>query len=165
MREVLISTLSMCLLCSAVPLNGLINEVMLDISDSAVRFQGPAMSRTETGPTPMELDRLRVEGFDAVYNLDYKTARERFEKMTQLAPDNPAGYVYLANNIWLETLKKSRRLVTTVYTSQSFYEVKTEDRVDAKRDQAFNQLIRQAIAASQTRIAKNQSDAEAVYYQ
>src|ERR1700682_2685122 len=59
-----------------------------------------------------EFDRLRTEGFDAVYNIDYKTARQRFLQMTKIAPDHPAGYVYLANNLWLETLFQSRRLTT-----------------------------------------------------
>ncbi|HMG33161.1 MAG TPA: tetratricopeptide repeat protein [Blastocatellia bacterium] len=155
MREVLISIVSVCMLGSAAP----------GASDARLLLQAPSAASTSTGSSLVELDRLRVEGFDAIYSLDYKTARERFEEMTRVAPENPAGYVYLANNLWLETLKKTRRLLTTVYTSQSFYEVKTEDRVDVKRDQSFNQFIKQAIAASQARLAKNSSDVEALYYQ
>ncbi|PYT06926.1 MAG: hypothetical protein DMF60_08195 [Acidobacteria bacterium] len=112
-----------------------------------------------------EFDRLRTEGFEAVYNIDYKTARERFLQMTKIAPDHPAGYVYLANNLWLETLFQSRRLTTSVYTGGSFYaQDKSEDQVDQKRDREFSELIKQALAATRARLLKNSKDVEALYY-
>jgi tetratricopeptide (TPR) repeat protein len=116
-------------------------------------------------PDVSEFDRLRTEGFSAVYNIDYKTARERFLQMTKLAPDHPAGYVYLANNLWLETLYQSRRLTTSVYTGGSFYaQDKDEDTVDPKRDRDFNDYVRQALAAGRARLVKNSKDVEALYY-
>ena len=122
-------------------------------------------SRTDRETGVSEFDRLRTEGFNAVYNIDYKTARERFLQMTRLAPDHPAGYVYLANNLWLETLYQGRRLTTSVYTGGSFYsQEKDEDQVDQKRDREFNDLIRQALAATRARLVKNSKDIEALYY-
>lgn len=113
-----------------------------------------------------EFDRLRNEGNDALYNMDYKTARERFQSMTKLAPDHPAGYVYLANNLWLELLNQSRRLTTTTYTTGSFYSQDAdEDKVDPKRDKEFNDLIKQARMAARARLIKNSKDAEALYYE
>lgn len=112
-----------------------------------------------------EFDRLRTEGFSAVYNIDYKTARERFLQMTRLAPGHPAGYVYLANNLWLETLYQGRRLTTSLYTGGSFYsQDKDEDQIDQKRNRDFNDLIRQALAATRARLVKNPKDVEALYY-
>lgn len=112
-----------------------------------------------------EFDRLRIEGFDLVYNIDYPAARERFLRMTRLAPDHPAGYVYLANNVWLEYLNASRRLSTSLYTGQSFYrQDKEEDASDIKRDREFGNLIRQAILVAQERLKKNSNDKEALYY-
>ncbi|MFL6212376.1 MAG: tetratricopeptide repeat protein [Blastocatellia bacterium] len=113
-----------------------------------------------------EFDRIRQEGNDALYNMDYAAARERYTQMTRLAPDHPAGYVYLANNLWLELLNQSRRLTTSTYTGGSFYEQdKDEDKVDPKRDREFSDLIKQAIAATQARLRSNPKDAEALYYQ
>src|SRR5689334_10673086 len=115
---------------------------------------------------PAEFDRIRREGNDALYNMDYATARERYTQMTKLAPDHPAGYVYLANNLWLELLNQSRRLTTSTYTGGSFYEQdKDEDKVDPKRDREFSDLIKQAIATTQARLRGNPKDAEALYYQ
>ena len=125
-----------------------------------------AEPKTDQPGGPSEFDRLRVEGFDAVYNLDYKTARERFLHMARLAPDHPAGYLYLANNLWLETLYLSRRLTTSVYTGGSFYsQDANEDKVDPKRDREFQDLIRQAVAVSKARVLKDAKDVEALYYE
>src|SRR3954470_14130386 len=113
-----------------------------------------------TAANVAEFDRVRQEGNDALYNMDYTTARERYTQMTKLAPDHPAGYVYLANNLWLELLNQSRRLTTSTYTGGSFYEQdKDEDKVDPKRDREFSELIKQALAATQARLRANPKDA------
>jgi hypothetical protein len=125
-----------------------------------------AEGKNDQQVNPSEFDRLRVEGFNAVYNLDYKTARERFLQMTRLAPDHPAGYLYLANNLWLETLYLTRRLTTSVYTGGSFYsENANEDKVDPKRDREFQDLIKQAVAVSKARVLRDAKDVEALYYE
>lgn len=154
---------------------GLILSISIAVSNVtavlAIRHVSPqesAPSATTSGrPADLsEFDRLRIEGFDAIYNIDYKTARERFMQMTRLAPEDPAGYVYLANNLWLETLYQTHRLTTSVYTGESFYsQDANEDKVDQKRDREFNDLIRQAIAATKARLIKNPKDVEALYYQ
>src|SRR5262245_4779513 len=50
------------------------------------------------------LDTLRAEGYEALYNLDYIGARARFQKMVDLAPDNPAGAQCYASSLWLQQL-------------------------------------------------------------
>src|SRR5262249_30142930 len=73
--------------------------------------------------------------------------------------------IYVANNLWLETLYQGRRLSTSMYAGGSFYsQEKTEDKVDPKRDREFNDLIKQALAATKARLLKNPKDAEALYY-
>ena len=118
-----------------------------------------------SGAEAEEFGRLRVEGNDAVYNLEYAAAREKFQRLTKLAPDHPAGYIYLANNLWLEWLNSSRRLSSNLYSSGSFYaQDAEEDKFDPKKDKEFNDLIRQAIAVAKARLAKNPKDTEALYY-
>jgi tetratricopeptide (TPR) repeat protein len=125
-------------------------------------------TRAQAGPgsTSAEFDRLRAEGNDAVYNLEYKLAREKFERMVKLAPDHPAGYIYLANNLWLEWLNSSRRLSSSLYNGDSFYQQDAEeDQFDPKRDKEFNDYLRQAIGIAKARAQKNPQDTEALYYQ
>jgi Flp pilus assembly protein TadD len=57
--------------------------------------------------TPSQLDKLRADGYDALYNLDYETARRHFQKMIELAPDNPAGPQSLAASLWIQQLNES----------------------------------------------------------
>jgi hypothetical protein len=136
---------------------------------AAVAQAGQASAAAEkpaAAPASAEFDRLRDEGNDALYNIDYQTARARYSRMTEVAPDHPAGYVYLANNLWLETLNSSRRLSTSLYSSGSFYQQSAqEDKADPKREREFNGLIKRAVAASKARLAKNPEDVEALYYQ
>lgn len=149
----------------AIPI--LLLSLVIWASNSIYAQQAANVSGNPVAPADeSEFDRLRNEGNDALYNMDYQTARDRYQRMTKIAPEHPAGYVYLANNLWLETLNQSRRLTTTTYTTGSFYsQDKDEDKVDSKRDQEFTALLKQAMAATRARLLKNKDDAEALYYE
>jgi hypothetical protein len=132
-----------------------------ELSEMAGRQGGSV----DPGPAVSEFDRLGTEGNSAVYNLDYDGARQIFRKMTELAPDRPAGYVYLANNLWLETLNSNRRLSSSLYSSDSFYAQTAEsDKTDQKRDKEFAALIKQAIAAAVAIQSKDPNNTEGLYY-
>ncbi|HEU4386417.1 MAG TPA: hypothetical protein VFV34_01380 [Blastocatellia bacterium] len=153
-----------------------IGALLVPISSPA-RCAGPATRQSiqdgspesKPGSAPAaamaEFDKLRIEGFDALYNLDYDSARQRFKRMVELVPDHPAGYVCLANNLWLETLNSGKRLSSSLYSSSSFYDQdKDSDAVDAKRDKEFNAYIKRALDASVGRLRKNSKDQDALYY-
>jgi hypothetical protein len=108
-------------------------------------------------------DKVRVEGFDALYNLDYETARARFGELARLYPDHPAGPQFLAASLWLKTLNESRRLQSGLYNNESFY-AKTEDKVDPKVIAQFKELTRTAKGLAEARLKKNPKDAEALYF-
>lgn len=135
------------------------------------RLQPPAgfqVARDQTpSPRPSseeaKLESLAIEGNEALYNLDYGKARKAFEEMTRLAPDQPAGYVYLANNLWLEKLNSSRRLSSSLYSSASFYS-KTEEKYDLNHDKQFNALIEKAINVAESRLKNDPKDATSLYY-
>ncbi|HWN99552.1 MAG TPA: tetratricopeptide repeat protein [Blastocatellia bacterium] len=164
MGAVKIHRLSITLLISSVGVAALAITPLGVVGQQASTTGKPAAAASSEKVS--EFERLRIEGNEAVYNLEYKSAREMFAKMTTLEPEHPAGYVYLANNLWLETLNAHRRLSTSVYTGESFYsQGANDDKVDPKRDAEFTGLIKQAIAAARARITKNPRDVEAIYYQ
>jgi hypothetical protein len=105
------SAVLICFVMTGLLITNAIGAVSVTTSTHVLTLQQetPGAPKSDNSAGASEFDRLRIEGFSAVYNIDYKTARERFLQMTRLAPDHPAGYVYLANNIWLETLYQSRR--------------------------------------------------------
>jgi hypothetical protein len=121
-----------------------------------------------TATMPAEVDRarfdkVRVEGFEALYNLDYEGARARFSELARLYPDHPAGAQFLAASLWLKTLNESRRLQSGLYNNESFY-AKTEDKVDPKVVAQFKELTRTAKQLAEARLKKNPKDAEALYF-
>jgi tetratricopeptide (TPR) repeat protein len=168
MRAVLISLLSCAMLSSNSYALAQAKTTQANTAKTITRpqvQQAAAAEKPMVAADPVEFDRLRTEGNDLLYNLDYQTARDRYLRMTKMAPDHPAGYVYLANNLWLETLNASRRLTTSVYTSGSFYvQDAEEDEVNRKREREFNELIKQALAVTKARLDRNPQDVEALYY-
>lgn len=120
------------------------------------------ISRMETA----EYRKLRLEGFDALYNMDYPAARARFDEMCRMAPDHPAGPLYKATAQWVEILYSRRRLQTGVYNSASFYaETKEKEKVDPAVDREFRRLIGLAVQKAEAAVRRNSSDVDAVYYE
>jgi tetratricopeptide (TPR) repeat protein len=157
MRSLFILLLALAILVSSVFASSALQTPVQASAGSAVSAS-PASAE--------EFNRLRQEGNDAVYNMEYKFAQDRFQQMVKLTPDHPAGYIYLANNMWLEWLNASRRLSTSLYSGGSFYNQDAEeDKFDAKRDKEFQDLIKKAIDVAKVRLQANPKDVEALYYQ
>src|SRR6188474_2489288 len=99
-----------------------------------------------------KLDALRAEGYEALYNLDYETARARFKKMIELAPDHPAGAECYASSLWVEQLNEQWKLKATLYNDKASDE---KPRVDRKQADEFERWTRQAKQLSQARLRKD----------
>ena len=108
------------------------------------------------------LDALRAEGYEALYNLDYETARNRFQKMIELAPDSPAGPQCMASSLWVQQLNQSWELKATLYSTSAYTDSKSP--VDRKQADEFHKLIRRAKLLSQARLQKDPHDVEALYF-
>ncbi|HET6980463.1 MAG TPA: hypothetical protein VFI24_29285 [Pyrinomonadaceae bacterium] len=105
-----------------------------------------------------QLDALRAEGYEALYNLDYEAARRRFQKMVDLAPEDPAGAQCLATSLWLQQLNDSYRLKGTLYSGDD------KERADRRQADEFRKWIRQAKTLSEARLKKEPRNVEALYY-
>jgi hypothetical protein len=113
---------------------------------------------------PPELIPIREKGMNALFNMDYQGARSAFEEMTSVDPRNPAGYVYIANTIWLGHLAELRRLQTNIYNRGNSFFSKTEDTVDPKIDKEFRGKIERAITLCEARLNIHKDDIPALYY-
>lgn len=114
---------------------------------------------TAYGQQQTQLDKLRAEGYDALYNLDYEGARRRFLKMVELAPDNPSGAECLASSLWFQQLNESYALKGTLFNATD-----TRTKTDRRQSDEFRKWIRQAKALSEVRLKKDPRDVEALYY-
>lgn len=110
-----------------------------------------------------KFERLRGEGFEALYNLDYEGARKRFKEIAFAYPDHPAGAQFLAAVLWAETLNESRRLQASLYNSESFFKA-AEDKPNPKMVEQFRELARQATQLAKARLKRNKQDTEALYF-
>ncbi len=110
-----------------------------------------------------QLQALRRSGTEALYNLDYDKAQKDFKEIVRLYPNHPAGPQLLAARVWIKTLYESRRLQSSLYSSESFYS-SGEDKVDPKVINEFRNLTREAKRLSETRLKRDPKDVEARYW-
>src|SRR5437762_5609754 len=115
-----------------------------------------------TAAVTPRLEELQEKGSEALFNLDYEVARQRFKEMARLYPDDPTGPHMLATTLWLETLNQARRLQAAIYSTQSFY-AGTEDKPDPHVVQDFRDLTRQATQLAKARLQHNPRDPLALY--
>lgn len=137
-------------------------------TQSATNVETPIL----TSSLPADLVELRREGNAAMYNIDYATARTKFEEIRKRLPQHPAGDLYLGTVIWLEYLNKSRRLQTSLYRDESNFYAGAEkakedsegDVVDPAVDRAFRDRMAQAKTKALALVARNKNDADALYF-
>ena len=114
-------------------------------------------------PQPTDqLDTLRAQGYEALYNLDYEGARRRFAEVTRLFPDHPAGPQAIAATVWLQQLNQSWRLKASLYNNEAYSGSK--ERIDPKLVEEFRDATRKSKALSEARLRRNPSDLEALYF-
>jgi tetratricopeptide (TPR) repeat protein len=131
-----------------------------------VLASGSAFAQTApAAPTPeadqAQLDSLRHSGIEALYNLDYDKAQKDFKEIVRLYPTHPAGPQLLAARVWIKTLYESRRLQSSLYSSQSFYS-SGDDKVDPQVIAEFRNLTREAKRLAEVRLKQNPKDIEAL---
>src|SRR5712692_9083856 len=115
-----------------------------------------------TAAVSPRLAELQENGSEALFNLDYDVARQKFKEMTRLYPDDPTGAEMLATTLWLETLNQARRLQSAIYSTQSFY-AGAEDKPDPSVVRDFRDLTRQATQLTNARLQRKPRDPQTIY--
>ncbi|HEV7474486.1 MAG TPA: tetratricopeptide repeat protein [Pyrinomonadaceae bacterium] len=124
-------------------------------------FAQPASGASSVKEDKAQLDALRRSGVEALYNLDYDKAQKEFKEIVRLYPTHPSGPQLLAARLWIKTLYESRRLQSSLYSSESFYS-SGEDKVDPKIITEFRNLTREAKRLAEVRLKQNPKDIEAL---
>jgi tetratricopeptide (TPR) repeat protein len=104
---------------------------------------------------------LRRSGLDALHNLDYDKAQRDFKEIAQLYPTHPAGPQLLAARVWIKTLYETRRLQSSLYSSDSFYS-NGDDKVDPKVVAEFRSLTREAKKLAEAKLKQDPKNIEAL---
>jgi tetratricopeptide (TPR) repeat protein len=134
--------------------------VLLLVTVGVGSAQQPRTSSPEA-TDKAKLNSLRRTGIEALYNLDYDKAEQDFKEIVKLYPSHPAGPQLLAARLWIKTLYESRRLQSSLYSSQSFYS-SGDDKVDPKIIAEFRSLTREAKRLAEVRLKQNPKDIEAL---
>jgi tetratricopeptide (TPR) repeat protein len=130
---------------------------------------GAVFAQTPPNPWLSEAERerfekLRIAGSEALFNLDYETARKSFKEMAEAFPNYPAGPQFLADGVWIETLYQTRRLQSSLYGSDDTFYSTGDDKVDPKVIGQFRSLTRQARVLTEARLKQYPKDTEALYF-
>jgi len=111
-----------------------------------------------------QLDKLRAEGYQALFNLDYETARRDFQKMIELAPDDPAGPECLATSLWIQQLNESWKLKATLYSDKAdSADANDKLKINQRQADEFHKWTRLARQLAEKRLRQNARDVEALY--
>jgi tetratricopeptide (TPR) repeat protein len=111
-----------------------------------------------------ELEAQCTQGFQAIYQMDYKKGKEQFEKMIRSDPNHPAGYVYLASAIWLEHLSGLRRLQSQLYNRGNAFFRQKNDKTDPAIEKLFYRTIEKAKIRADIRLRSDNNDLTGLYY-
>jgi tetratricopeptide (TPR) repeat protein len=129
----------------------------------------PVLAQQSSPPWLTEAERakfeaLRVTGSEALFNLDYETARKTFKEMAQAFPNYPAGTQFLADSLWIETLYQTRRLQSSLYGGDDSFYSTGDDKADPQVVDQFRTLTRQARLLTDARLKVYPKDPEALYF-
>lgn len=124
-------------------------------------FSGSAQQPWLTNAERERFEALRRSGLDALYNIDYDKAERDFKEIVRLIPNHPGGYQLLAARVWIKTLYESRRLQSSLYSSESFYS-SGDDKVDPKIVTEFRNLTREAKRLAEAKLKQEPKNIEAL---
>ena len=113
---------------------------------------------------PEQLERIQL-GVQDVYNLEYEAARQHFQGLVEAAPEDPAGYVYLAWTEWVQELGSQQELSIDRFASSDFFSEAPQYhlRVDPAAEARFRQLSEQGIEKARARLSRNPNDRAALF--
>jgi hypothetical protein len=126
-------------------------------------------SQQPTAPWLTEAERakfetLRIAGSEALFNLDYESARKSFKEMATLFPNYPAGPQFLADTLWAEELYLTRRMQASLYGDDDTFYSTSDDKADPRLINEFRSLTRQARILTEARLKQSPKDTEALYF-
>lgn len=138
--------------------------IVLAVLTAVPAVAQPTNSAWLTDTERAKFETLRVTGSEALFNLDYETARKAFKEMAEAFPNYPAGSQFLADSLWIETLYQTRRLQSSLYGSDDTFYSTSDDKADPQVVDRFRTLTRQARLLTEARLKLYPKDPEALYF-
>lgn len=131
---------------------------------TCLQYLLPPVGAQNNAFPPAQLERIK-QGVNDIYNMEYKRAAENFQSMIREAPDDPAGYAYLARTYWIQELAATQELSIDRFAASDFFEEqpKFRPKVDPAVEERFRKVNDQAIQRATVRLGRNSKDCAALY--
>jgi tetratricopeptide (TPR) repeat protein len=114
-------------------------------------------------PTRSTNDATTRKGFDDFYNLEFDKSIREFETAVQAHPDDPFPANHLLSAVIFKELFRIGALDTEAYASDNFLDKKYIQPLDPKVHDRVNQLSTHSMELSETKLARNPNDVNALY--
>jgi tetratricopeptide (TPR) repeat protein len=105
------------------------------------------------------------QGTEALYNLDFAGAEARFRQLTEIEPDNPNNWNYVASAMWLKIMASQEKLNMESFSGAAIGTESSQDVVTPKDEQALRDTLKTAIAKADAILNKKETrnDTRALY--
>ncbi|MBI3471584.1 MAG: tetratricopeptide repeat protein [Candidatus Solibacter usitatus] len=123
------------------------------------------VSAARAAPLPgAQVERIRAVVRE-IYGLDYQKAAALCRRMIEEAPEDPAGYVYLARTYWSEQLNDARLLTIDRFAATDLFADAPKNSIaaDPGKEARFRQASEQAIEKAKARLKSQPGDIFALY--
>src|SRR6476659_8789848 len=103
------------------------------------------------------------DAVDALYNLDFTKAEQRFEELRKEEPEDPHSWNRLASVVWLEILYQQQKLQLERYADGSVADRNSKSTVDPNSEARLLYFNSQAMNKAQIRLHLNPKDVDSLY--
>jgi tetratricopeptide (TPR) repeat protein len=103
------------------------------------------------------------KGFDHFYNLEYEPAIAEFTREIKLHPNDPFSYTHLAEALLYREMFNAGALESELVSGNNFFLAKAKIIPAEAEQKRFDEAIAKAITLSESRLATNSQDTEALY--
>ena len=103
------------------------------------------------------------EAREALYNLDFDVAEEKFEQLTVDDPDNPTYWNLLASSIWLKIVYEQEKMNLDSFSGARIGGRDSGEVVDSGREARLREVLGRAIAAGEAAVEREPNDVDALY--
>ena len=103
------------------------------------------------------------KGFDHFYNLEYEPAIAEFSREIKQHPNDPFSYTHLAEALLYREMFNAGALESELVSGNNFFLAKAKIIPAEAEQKRFDDAIAKAISLSESRLATNAKDTEALY--
>ena len=117
----------------------------------------PASSALAMSPTPIE------QGFQSMYNLDFRRAQQNFSDWVRMHPEDPLGPVSQAAGLLFAEFARLGVLESQLFTNDKAFDERSRLEPDPKVREEFNAAVGRTDQLADAALKRNANDSNALF--